>query len=97
MSDVQDPMDIVLGLDDLSRSCRCSVELIVTLVHEGVIEPQGDAPQGWRFGGEALLRVRRAVRLVNDLEVNPPGVALALDLLDEIARLEAVLMRRPGG
>lgn len=101
MSDAPDPTpivddDIVLALDELSRSCRCSVELIVALVHEGVIAPQGDnAPAGWRFGGDALRRARRAVRLTCDLELNPPGVALALDLLDEIARLEAALARKP--
>lgn len=90
------PLDdeVALALDELSRHCRCSVELIVTLVHEGVIEPHGDAPADWRFSGPTLRRARRAVRLTMDLDVNAPGVALALDLLDEIARLEAVLVRR---
>jgi chaperone modulatory protein CbpM len=34
-----------------------------------------------------------ALWLTRDLEVNPPGVALALDLLDEIAALQARLQR----
>lgn len=96
LTPIDDDHDIALALDELSRSCRCSVELIVTLVHEGVIAPRdGSAPAGWRFGGAALRRARRAVRLSLDLQVNPPGVALALDLLDEIARLEAALARKP--
>lgn len=47
----------------------------------------------WRFSGTALRRVRRAMSLSRDLEVNPPGVALALDLLDEIEALRARLHR----
>jgi chaperone modulatory protein CbpM len=86
--------DFRLDVDALSRSCRCSVELIVELVHEGAIEPQGAAQHDWRFDSFALRRARRAVRLAHDLELNAPGVALALDLLDEIARLEATLAAR---
>ena len=78
----------------LGRSLRCDVQLIVTLVQEGVLEPPGgDSPAEWRFEGVALRRACRAVRLVRDLDLNPPGVALALQLLDEIERLEAALGR----
>lgn len=85
--------DIQLSLDELSRSLRCEVGLIVTLVHEGALEAQGAAPEEWRFAGTAVQRARRAVRLARDLEINAPGVALALQLLDEIRRLEAELGR----
>ena len=81
----------------LGRSLRCDVQLIVTLVQEGVLEPPGgDSPTEWRFEGVALRRACRAVRLVRDLDLNPPGVALALQLLDEIERLEAALGRAHG-
>ena len=55
--------------------------------------PAGDSPEDWRFGGESLRRARLALRLSRDLEINPSGVALALDLLDEIASLRARLQR----
>jgi chaperone modulatory protein CbpM len=86
---------IELDLDQLSSSLGCDVDLIVTLVHEGALEVQGDTPTQWRFHGSALQRARRAVRLVRDLDINPPGVALALDLLDQVRQLEAQLVRRP--
>ncbi len=89
--------DRELGVDELSRCCRCSVELIVTLAHEGVIEPQGAAPADWRFADTALPRVLCAVRLSRDLEINAPGVALALDLLERIRRLELALGATPHG
>ena len=47
----------------------------------------------WRFGGARCARMRVATRLSRDLEINSPGVALALDLLDEIEALEARLRR----
>ena len=47
----------------------------------------------WRFEGPSLRRARLALALTRELEINPPGVALALDLLDEIAALRASLRR----
>lgn len=47
----------------------------------------------WRFSGSALRRARLAMRLARDLEVNPPGVALAIDLIEEIDALRARLHR----
>ena len=44
-----------------------------------------------------LTCARLAWRLTQDLEINPPGVALALDLLDEIAALRAGVRRRGEG
>lgn len=90
-----DPEDqLQFSVDELSRSASCSVEWIVTLVHEGVIEPLGAAPAEWRFEGLALQRTRRAARLARDLEINVPGVALVLELLERIERLEAGLAAR---
>lgn len=74
-----------MSLPELARCCRCSVEWVVELVGEGVIEPaQGRAPEHWRFDEAAVVRAAAASRLATDLAVNAAGVALALDLLDEI-------------
>jgi len=43
-----------------------------------------------------LQRARTALRLTHDLELNAPGAALVLDLLDQIDTLRARL-RRVGG
>ena len=89
--------DLQLTLVELSRACRAPVEQIHVWVVEGVLEPVGRQPQEWRFEGAALRRARLAWRLTQDLEINPPGVALALDLLDEIAALRAGVRRRGEG
>jgi chaperone modulatory protein CbpM len=85
--------DVELTTIELSRACRASERDIELWVVEGVLQPRGESREAWRFGGESLARMRLASRLMRDLEVNTPGVALALDLLDRIAELEARLAR----
>ena len=80
--------EVSLTLLELCRASHAGVDQIQLWVVEGVLEPEGSSPADWRFSGVALQRARRALRLTYDLEVNPAGVALALDLLDEIAALE---------
>ena len=88
--------DGYLTLLELSRACRAPEAQIQVWVIEGVLAPLGQQPDEWRFVGTSLRRARLAWRLTQDLEINAPGVALALDLLDEIATLRAGL-RRSGG
>lgn len=85
-----------LTLDDLCRACAAQSELIVDLVHEGVLAPLGAAPEVWRFTGAHLHRATVAVRLQRDLGVNPAGAALALELMDELDSLRAQLNRLQG-
>jgi chaperone modulatory protein CbpM len=85
--------EIPLTLDELCQACLASEEYVIAWVFEGALEPVGETPQEWRFTGPALRRARLALSLTRDLEVNAPGVALALDLLDEIAQLQARLRR----
>lgn len=82
-----------LTVDELCRACDTEVAHVRLWVTEGVLEPIGESPDDWRFVGESLRRARLAQRLSIDLEINPPGVALALDLLDQIAALKAQLRR----
>ena len=84
---------IEFTLVELCQACSAQEEHVQAWVLEGVLAPVGESPQDWRFSGESLRRARLALRLARDLEVNPPGVALALDLLDEIAELRARLRR----
>lgn len=87
--------EVELSLADLCRACAADAELIEQLVAHGVLEPRGGAqPQRWLFVGGSLRRARVAVRLMRDLELNLQGAALAVDLLDEIARLRQPQGRR---
>ena len=85
--------EIRFTLVELSHACRSESEELVELVREGVLTPSGAAPDDWRFGDTSLRRARRALSLKRDLQINTPGVALALDLLDEIEDLKSRLRR----
>ena len=82
----------VLSLEDLSRMCNVDAKHIVEFVEEGVLKVETTSQ--WHFTGDALRRARLAIRLERDLELNLAGVALALDLLEELhelrRRLEAI-------
>ena len=83
-------------LIELCQACGVDAEEVRVWVLEGVLEPVGQGPHDWCFAGSALRRARLATRLARDLEVNAAGVALALDLLDEIAELRSRLSQLPG-
>jgi chaperone modulatory protein CbpM len=85
--------EIHLSLVELCQACSVPEELVTAWVFEGVLEPAGERQQDWRFTGNSLRRARLALKISRDLEINSAGVALTLDLLDEIARLEARLQR----
>jgi len=82
-----------LSLVELSRACSSSTEWVIELVNQGVLEPVGPEQARWRFAGTSLLRARAAMRLQHDLDINLAGVALALDLIDEIETLRERLGR----
>ena len=86
---VEDEVEMTLA--QLCQACNTERELVQELVAHGVIEPRGEAPQAWVFAGASLRRTRVALRLLRDLELNLPGAALAVDLLDEINRLQHAL------
>lgn len=78
-----------ITVEDVVSYCHVRREKVLELVQEGIIEPLRRTPEPWRFGGPALTRARKAVRLERDLEINLGAVALILDLLDEIETLKA--------
>ena len=85
--------DVHLTLVELCRACDAQEEQVQLWVVEGVLSPIGSSPPEWRFTGASLRRARLALTLTRELEINPPGVALALDLLERIDALEASLRR----
>lgn len=78
---------VMFTMHEFCHACGVQTELVVEMVQEGVIEPAAVQEDEWQFHGHSLVRARRALALVRDLDVNWPGAALALDLLDEIERL----------
>ncbi|TVP60054.1 MAG: hypothetical protein EA349_01910 [Halomonadaceae bacterium] len=87
---------LTLTLHQLCRDGRVHAEFVLELVEYGVIQPRsGQTPGEWRFAGDDLVRLQRALRLQRDLQVNLPGVALSLDLLEELQELRRQLAQLP--
>jgi chaperone modulatory protein CbpM len=97
---MSDPIDVHLldetlqfTLADICRICGVQEQLVVEIVEEGIVEPLGEDPPYWRFTGIAVTRIQRVIKLQHDFDVNLPGAALALELLEEIDRLKRALGR----
>jgi len=84
---------IELSLAELSEACASSTEWVIELVDEGVLEPISQEQGHWRFSGTSLLRARTAMRLQHDLKINLAGVALALELMEELEAMRERLRR----
>ncbi len=83
-----------ISLFQLCNICNLSAEVIIAMVNEGILDPDGESKLAWRFPFHTVDRVRRVQRLRNDLNINVAGAALALDLLDKIEQLESIIKRR---
>ncbi|QIX96580.1 chaperone modulator CbpM [Cedecea sp. FDAARGOS_727] len=57
------------------------------IVGLGVIEPYDFEARPWQFDDHALNVAQRALRLRRELELDWPGIAVALSLLEENERL----------
>jgi chaperone modulatory protein CbpM len=84
----------LLTVKDLSRMCAVEERHIVEFVEEGVLSVVEVNAAEWHFTGTALRRARLALRLERDLEINLAGVALALELIEELERLRRELDAR---
>jgi chaperone modulatory protein CbpM len=84
---------VELTLHDMCRVCSQRTEWVVELVNEGVLDPVGNDQEQWRFSGPNLQRAHAAMRLERDLGLNLAGIALALDLIEEVGVLRQRLDR----
>lgn len=84
---------VTISLTEICQTCSCRREWVFELVREGILEPLDHEPEEWLFSGASLPTAQAAQRLQRDLGINLAGVALALELLDEIKSLRAQLLR----
>ncbi len=75
-------------LHEICERGECHAEFVLKMVSYGIIEPvetrTGLETRYWQFDLAALMRLRKAIRLQRDLRINLPGLAMSLDLLDEV-------------
>ena len=80
--------DSPLTLEQLGNALHAQHDFIYQLIEYEHISPVGKGPDDWGFDSTCLSRAKRAHSFYYELEINMPGVALALDLLDQIEVLK---------
>jgi chaperone modulatory protein CbpM len=79
----------LFSLEEVCERCGAHTEIVVEMVEYGIVEPVEQASASvWYFNTQAVVRLQRAQRLMDELELNLAGVALSLELLDEIDELK---------
>ena len=83
----------VVTLVELAECSGLSEPELVELVELGALEPLESSERDLRFGAQCIAAARAASRLRNDFELDTPGLALVLSLLDRVHELESELRR----
>lgn len=83
--------EVEMTFFELCHAVNAEEDRVKEWVDEGILTPSGKEREQWKFSGEALSRAKQAMRLSRDLEINTPGVALALDLIEELNKLRKSL------
>lgn len=76
------------SMEELCELCRIHDDLVHEMINEGLLTPSGDSPKNWIFGGDSIQKAQVAIRLKNDLGVNIPGAALAIELMAQLRELK---------
>ncbi len=80
-----------IGFEELCHAVQADQQFVIELVELHALKPEGQTHQEWRFDSNNFKRAKTAVSFYHDLEINLNGIALALDLLDEIDRLKKLV------
>lgn len=80
-----------LSMHEITYSLGVAPEMILEIVDEGIISAQKDENDELKFDNEAYRRIRIVLQLNRDLGINLQGAGLALELLNEIDRLQALI------
>ena len=79
---------VSLTLDDVCQQLQVSQRVCIDLVEYGIVSPSGGQPSEWSFDLQMLCAIQRAMRLHSDLDLDWPGVAMVVQLLDEREQLQ---------
>ncbi|MBN1654630.1 MAG: chaperone modulator CbpM [Deltaproteobacteria bacterium] len=69
-----------VSAQELCRAYGIEYSFLISMIEYGIIEAEPHRD----FDTSVLTRIGRAVRLHRDLQVNPAGIAVILDLLEEL-------------
>ncbi|MBO0368940.1 chaperone modulator CbpM [Pseudomonas shirazensis] len=80
---------VQLDMRTLCQEADITADWVIEIVEHGIVEPSGRTPEDWLFDDRAPVTLKRAVKLHQELELEWEGVALALELLEEVQHLRS--------
>lgn len=80
---------LVIDMKEFCQVVDVPVAYVIEIVEHGIVEPQGHKPDDWLFDTYSLSIAKRAAKLHHDLAMEWDGVALALNLLEELEQVRA--------
>ncbi|QJI32504.1 chaperone modulatory protein CbpM [Pseudomonas sp. ADAK18] len=83
------PRVVQVNMTEFCEATELSVAYVIEIVEHGIVEPVGKTPESWHFTDYELALAKRASTLRKDLDLEWEGVALALNLLEEVQQLRA--------
>ena len=81
---------INLSIDELCHATQVSQTIIIEWINHDILSPEGTNQKEWVFDHDDFKKAQVAARFSKDLEINSPGIYLALDLLDRIDKLQHI-------
>ncbi|MFZ5559933.1 MAG: chaperone modulator CbpM [Pseudomonadota bacterium] len=81
-------LNITLRVEELRDRSALPEQELMAIIEHGIIEPRDAQANVWEFEPQMAEVAARAARLHRDLDIDWQGVALALDLLQEIEELK---------
>jgi len=83
----------ICSFEHLIQVSGLSPDALLDLIEAGVIEPTNRDPANYFFTVDCIVIARTARRLRDDFDLDPQGLALAINLTQRIDKLEAELHR----
>lgn len=79
---------VTFDVEEFCETARLSRETLGELIELGILEPSETQADRWSFDMTALTAARRALSVKRDFELDWPGTALALHLLERLEQLK---------
>lgn len=80
-----------LSTQEICRLSNINTQTVIEIVEYGIIQPEDNGsrkrPEEWTFDPHVVSTAKKAVRLHDDLEIDWAGIALAIELLEELENL----------
>jgi chaperone modulatory protein CbpM len=76
-----------LSLGEFCRVAALPRNIVIAMVDADIVTPTGEGQHNWLFNIDSVDLANRAERLHHDLDIDWPGISLAMSLLDELDQL----------